>query len=119
VLGAPVVWLPLAAWFIYQQRYGAGVAMALIGALIVSNVDNLVRMLVLRGSAGLHPLLALVSVLGGIERMGVIGVFMGPVVAGVFVTLLRILKVQLDQLEASSPPPDAPRSMRAARRTWF
>ena len=80
----------MAAWLIYQQHYLAGVVLILVGALVVGNVDNLVRMLVLRGSAGLHPLLALVSVLGGIERMGVLGAFIGPVVVGVFVTLLRI-----------------------------
>jgi predicted PurR-regulated permease PerM len=110
MLGAPVVWLPLSAWLIYQQQYVAGVSLALIGMLIVSNVDNLVRMLVLRGSAGLHPLLALVSVLGGIQQMGMIGAFIGPVVVGVFVTLLRILKQQLDTFEIASTPPDEPHS---------
>ena len=73
--------------------------------IVVSNVDNLVRMAVLHGSAGMHPLLALVSGLGGLYQMGVLGVFIGPVVAGVFITLLRILKQQLDQFEAPPPPP--------------
>jgi predicted PurR-regulated permease PerM len=72
VVGAPVVWLPLVAWLIYQQHYFAGVALTLIESLIMENVDNLVRMLVLRG-AGLHPLLALISVLGGLEKMGLWG----------------------------------------------
>jgi predicted PurR-regulated permease PerM len=44
------------------------------------------------GHAMHHPLLALVSVLGGIQWMGVVGAFIGPVVAGVFTTLLRIFK---------------------------
>jgi predicted PurR-regulated permease PerM len=101
VLGAPIVWLPLAVWLIYREHYLAGIALALFGAVAVGNVDNLVRMLVLRGSAGIHPLLALVSFLGGVEWMGVIGAFLGPVVAGVFVALLRILKLQLDQFEGS------------------
>lgn len=101
VLGAPIVWLPLAAWMIYQEHYLAGITLVLAGAVLVGNVDNLVRILVLRGSAGIHPLLTLVSLLGGVEWMGVIGAVLGPVVAGVFVALLRILKLQLDQFETS------------------
>ncbi len=98
MFGAPIVWLPLAAWLLYEGQYLAGTLLILLGAIVVGNIDNLVRMLVLRGSAGLHPLLALVSVLGGIESMGMIGVFVGPVIAGISITLLQIVKSQLDAL---------------------
>ena len=78
LLGAPVVWVPLAAWLLYREDYTAGVLLALIGALGIGSLDNLVRMFALRGSTGLHPLLALVSVLGGIQWMGVVGAFHRP-----------------------------------------
>lgn len=105
VIGAPIVWLPLAGWYAYRHDYLAAAALILVGSVVVGNVDNLVRMAVLQGSAGLHPLLALVSVLGGIQRMGVLGAFIGPVVAGVFVTLLRILRSQLDRFNAPTADP--------------
>jgi predicted PurR-regulated permease PerM len=102
MVGPSLVWLPLAAWMLYERQYAAGLILAALGVIVVSSVDNLVRMAVLHGSAGMHPLLALVSVLGGLHQMGVLGAFVGPVVAGVFLTLLRILRQQLDQPEA--PP---------------
>jgi predicted PurR-regulated permease PerM len=108
MVGPSLVWLPLSAWMFYEGHYAAGVALVAIGVVVVSNVDNLVRMEVLRGSAGMHPLLALVSVLGGLHEMGAIGVFVGPVVAGVFLTLLRILKQQLDRDWAAPPRSPAP-----------
>ena len=40
--------------------------------------------------------------------MGILGVFVGPVVAGVFLTLLRILKHQLDPSQTTPPPVIAP-----------
>ena len=40
--------------------------------------------------------------------MGVLGVFVDPVVAGVFLTLLRILKHQLDPSQTTPPPVIAP-----------
>ena len=40
--------------------------------------------------------------------MGVLGVFVDPVVASVFLTLLRILKHQLDPSKITRPPVSAP-----------
>ena len=40
--------------------------------------------------------------------MGILGVFVGPVVAGVFLTLLRILKHQLNPSQTTPPPVIAP-----------
>jgi predicted PurR-regulated permease PerM len=107
VLGATAVWLPLGLWLLYQRHYAAGIILIIYGAAIVSNVDNLVRMRVLKGAAGMHPLLTLISVLGAVELMGVIGAFIGPIVAGVFVALLLILKQQFDEFEGPLPPPPA------------
>jgi len=103
IVGSTAVWVPLSFWLIIQREYAAGVILMLHCSVIVANADHLARMLVLKGTAGMHPLMALVSVLGGVHQMGVLGVFVGPVVAGVLITLLRILKQQLDQFEA--PPP--------------
>jgi predicted PurR-regulated permease PerM len=102
MVGPSLVWAPLAAWMLYERQYAAGLILAAIGVIVVSNVDNFVRMAVLHGAAGMHPLLALVSVLGGMHQMGILGVFVGPMVAGVFLTLLRIVKQQIVQFE--TPP---------------
>lgn len=91
-----------------ERHYVAGAILIAVGVIVVSNIDNVVRMAVLHGSAGMHPLLALVSVLGGLYEMGVLGVFVGPVVAGVFLTLLRILKQQLDRYPVLPPSGLAP-----------
>jgi predicted PurR-regulated permease PerM len=62
-------------------------------------VDDLLdRIAVLHGAAGMHPLLAIVSVLGGFYQMGLLGVFVGPVVAGVFLAPLRILTQEFGRI---------------------
>ncbi len=104
MLGAATIWVPVSLWLLYRNHYAAGIILILYGTILVSNVDNLIRMSVLKGAAEMHPLLTLISVIGGVELMGVIGAFIGPIVAGVFVTLLLILKQQLDEIEGPSPP---------------
>ncbi|OHA18422.1 MAG: hypothetical protein A2664_00565 [Candidatus Taylorbacteria bacterium RIFCSPHIGHO2_01_FULL_46_22b] len=57
------------------------------GALVVGLLDNLLRPLLLTRSISIHPLLILLSVLGGISFFGLVGFIAGPVV----VSLLYVL----------------------------
>lgn len=68
----------------------AGVIL-LVAALLNSTVDNFVRPMVLKGGANLHPLLAFVGVFGGLQTLGFAGMFLGPIVAGIFATSLKLL----------------------------
>ncbi len=69
---------------------GIGVFL-LIMAVFVAFMDNLIRPVVIRGAGDLHPLLTFISAFGGIQVFGITGVFLGPIVAGIFVVTLNIL----------------------------
>jgi predicted PurR-regulated permease PerM len=62
-----------------------------IVALLVTVIDNLIRPWVLKGAGGLHPLLAFIAIFGGLKTLGVPGIFMGPIIAGLFVVTFKIL----------------------------
>jgi predicted PurR-regulated permease PerM len=96
IIGSGGVWVPVSLWLVWEGRFGAGLFMMLYGALIVATADNLVRAYVLQGSASMHPLLALVSALGGMQLFGLWGIFVGPVVAALFSTLIRVVHDRLD-----------------------
>jgi predicted PurR-regulated permease PerM len=77
----------LQQFFIGHQMEG----MVMAGfAVLVGVIDNFVRPIVLKGGANLHPLLGFVAALGGLQTMGFSGVFLGPIIAGTFITLLKI-----------------------------
>jgi predicted PurR-regulated permease PerM len=61
-----------------------------VGALVVIALDNVIRPWFLRGSANLNPLLAFVATLGGLQMLGFVGVFIGPIVAALFLLVLDI-----------------------------
>lgn len=99
-VGASAVWLPAAVWLYFvEERTWAAILLALYGALIVSMADNLVKPLVLHGHSRLHPLLALLSVLGGVQALGPIGILVGPMVVVFLQALLNILQRELAQLD--------------------
>ena len=61
--------------------------------------DNVIKPIVLHGQSNLHPLLALLSVIGGVSTLGPIGIVIGPMVVVFLQTLLKILRRELDGIE--------------------
>ncbi len=115
-LGPPVVWIPVAIYLAtVEERFGAALGLTLYGLTVVATVDNAVRMFVLKGNSQLHPLLALLSVLGGLQVFGPIGILVGPMVVVFLQTLLEILHLEVSsgaqanaeqQRNAAAPDPD-------------
>ena len=101
-VGPAIVWAPVCVYLaIYQENFWAAGLLALWGMFIVGTVDNVVKMFVLHGQSQLHPLLALLSVLGGIQSLGPIGILVGPMVVVLLQTLLGILRTELTHFRKS------------------
>jgi predicted PurR-regulated permease PerM len=64
--------------------------------------DNIVKTWVLKGRMSLHPFLGLLSVLGGIKAFGFAGIFLGPVITGLTITLLQLFHHSLKNFREQS-----------------
>lgn len=103
--GTWLVWGPYALWIgFHDQRWVAAVTLFLFGSIVIGFIDNVIRTYVLNSDARLHPLLAFVSVLGGLKVMGLWGVFVGPVVASCLHALIQIFNDELKQLAVEQTP---------------
>lgn len=98
-VGPPIVWVPVCLYLAIDDRVTAAVSLAIWGVLAVGSIDNVVKAFVLHGQSQLHPLLALLSVLGGVQALGPIGIVVGPMVVAMLQTLLSILQREMTQLE--------------------
>ena len=58
--------------------------------LMTGIVDNVVRPMILKGRSKMHPLVSLVAIFGGIEMFGILGIFLGPILAAILIALLQI-----------------------------
>lgn len=97
-VGAAGVWVPVCLWLLYQGHTPQAVLLAIYCIVIVSMADNVIKPIVLHGRSNLHPLLALLSVLGGVQALGPIGIFIGPMVVAFLQTLLNMLHTELDSM---------------------
>ena len=104
-VGAGAVWVPCCIWlYFFADRPLAAVLLAIYGAGVVSLADNLIKPLVLHGRANLHPLLALLSILGGVKLLGPIGIFVGPMVVTFLHAVLLMLQKEIDLLGSEEKP---------------
>ncbi|MEM9657212.1 MAG: AI-2E family transporter, partial [Planctomycetota bacterium] len=114
-VGAASVWIPTCLWiWLFEHRLAAACILAGYCAAVVSNIDNLIKPLVLHGQANLHPLLALISVLGGVQVLGPIGILVGPMLVAFVQALLVMVNRELqlwsegDESRTTSEPNHEP-----------
>lgn len=63
--------------------------------------DNIVKPWVLKDRTEIHPLLGLVSVLGGLRLFGFAGLFLGPVITALSVVLIQLLRHRVNNPTSS------------------
>jgi predicted PurR-regulated permease PerM len=101
-VGAVSVWLTVALYlYFFQGDLWAAVGLSIYGSLIISQADNVIKPYVLHGQSNLHPLLALLSVLGGVQALGPIGILVGPMVVVFLQVLLRLVQREMSSLDRS------------------
>lgn len=102
-VGAAAVWVPCCLWLFWEDRTTAAILLAVYGVLVVSAIDNVIKPAILHGRSNLHPLLALLSVLGGVKALGPIGIFIGPMAVTFLHALLLMVRKELDAMGDRAP----------------
>lgn len=105
--GAWLVWGPCLLWMMVAGQNSVA-AMSIFGVyclLVVSSLDNIIRTYILNSDVRLHPLLALISILGGLQWLGLWGVLIGPIVAACFYALIRSFQQELSSIAKSLKSP--------------
>lgn len=98
MMGTWLVWLPCAGYLMYNGHWFQALLLSVYGAAFIGMLDNVVRTYILNTDVKLHPLLALISVLGGLQVMGLWGMFVGPIVASCLHALVKIFNHELTAL---------------------
>ncbi|PKN62723.1 MAG: AI-2E family transporter [Deltaproteobacteria bacterium HGW-Deltaproteobacteria-15] len=84
-----LVLLPAAGWLIYSGETGWGIFLFLWSLLVVGNIDNVIRPMLISRGAKLPFLVVLLGILGGLAFGGIIGLFVGATLLAVFYTMLK------------------------------
>ncbi len=84
-VGAALIWLPVAIYFLVTGAIWEGVVLALFGVLVIGLVDNILRPLLVGKDTKIPDYVILISTLGGLSVFGLNGFVIGPLFAALFI----------------------------------
>ena len=91
VVGSGMVWIPAAVVLVMDQHLGSAVFMSLVG-IAAGNVDVVIRPVIFRRYANIHPLVTLIGAIAGIGYFGLLGILVGPLALSYFLQLVQIYR---------------------------
>jgi predicted PurR-regulated permease PerM len=83
-VGAGLIWLPVAIYFLATGAIWQGVVLIAFGVLVIGLVDNILRPILVGKDTKMPDYVVLISTLGGMSMFGLTGFVIGPVIAALF-----------------------------------
>ena len=85
-VGAALVWLPAALYFLATGAVWQGVVLIAFGVLVIGLVDNVLRPVLVGKDLRMPDYLVLIATLGGMAIFGLNGFVIGPLIAAMFIS---------------------------------
>ena len=92
-IGSALIWFPAAVVMIMQGEYVAGIGLMAFCGVVVGSLDNVLRPILVGKDTKMHELLIFFGTLGGIFMFGISGIFIGPLIASLFITVWELYAV--------------------------
>lgn len=89
-IGSTMIWLPLVVYLYAGGNTTGAMGLAAYCAIVVLNVDNVLRLILLKAFADIHPLITLFGVITGLKLFGFIGLIFGPLLVSYLLLMMRI-----------------------------
>ena len=90
IIGAGLVWLPVSIYFFAINYTWQGGFIFMWGLLVLGITDNVVRFVLAKKMADVHPIITVLGVIMGLKFFGITGLIFGPVLISFFIILLKI-----------------------------
>lgn len=114
VVGALLVWAPVAIGFLVMGAWWQGLLLALWGMVVVGSADNVIRSVVVGAREKQHPMLVALAAIGGTFAFGLLGILLGPLMVSLAAALLKEIRQlvaagkEAERASAPVPAPAAP-----------
>jgi predicted PurR-regulated permease PerM len=115
VVGSALVWGPGVLHLALEGRYGWAIALAVWGVFLVGNIDNVIRPMVFRRWAKIHPFITIIGAFAGIQYFGLLGLLIGPLAISYFFELIRMYREEYLDEEPGPEVVSHPGDRRAER----
>lgn len=94
LVGTAVIWVPVAIFLFATDKVWQGIFVTGFCVIIMTNLDNLVRMIVSKRIGDVHPITTVLGVIFGLKFFGLPGLVFGPLLISYLILLLKIYHVE-------------------------
>lgn len=92
LVGTALVWGPVTAYFFIIGDWVHGLILLAYGGIIISQCDNLIRFILQKKMANIHPLITIFGVVAGLPIFGFMGIIFGPLLVSLFLLFLDMFR---------------------------
>lgn len=103
IVGTALVWVPIVAYFLVVGDWMNALVLLGYGGIIISQCDNLIRFILQKKMADVHPLITIFGVVAGLPLFGFMGVIFGPLLVSLFLLFLDMFRKQYLMEDSREP----------------
>lgn len=92
ILGTALVWAPLVAYLGITGDWVHAIGLLIYSLVIITNVDNVIRFVLQKQMADIHPLITIFGVVIGLALFGFMGIIFGPLLLSIYILCISIFK---------------------------
>ena len=103
VVGTGLVWVPSAVYLLVTEHTWQAIFVIIYGAIVLGSLDNVVRFVLAKKMADVHPVVTVLGVILGLQYFGFLGLIFGPLLISYFIILLKIYYVEYQKPVLARP----------------
>ena len=93
-LGTAIIWVPVAIIEILSGHYFSGIALLILGFVVIMNIDNFIRPKLISKKSDVHPVIIFVGVIGGLGVFGFTGLILGPLILTLLLVIAKFFALE-------------------------
>lgn len=107
IVGTAIIWVPLCLYMYAMGKTGSAIGLAIFAGVLITNIDYVARLTLLKKFMNIHPLITIFGVIVGVGLFGFWGVIFGPLLISYFIILVKIYINEFGVIHATAPPADS------------
>lgn len=101
IIGTGIIWVPLTIYLLASGQTWQGVGLGIYSLAILTNVDYVARITLLRKIGDVHPLITIFGVIVGLSLFGFLGLVFGPLLISYFILMIKIYRNEFNAVPIS------------------
>ncbi len=98
IVGTGIIWVPLTVYLLASGQTWQGIGLGIYSLAILTNVDYVARITLLRKIGNVHPLITIFGIIVGVSMFGFLGLVFGPLLISYFILLVKIYRNEFNSV---------------------